>query len=175
MPDFEGQLRFMALVYNKTQLGAAEANVAVRDPVVADATLPRFLAPGDKSRLTLLLHNVEGAAGDYKLSLAASGAVELDDEGERTVTLASGERKTLALAIAGRESGVGSFALSLSGPGGFAAANAGHAGPECRAPAGPGRPLRRLAHRGLPPRHRPRRPHHLELAQLQYPGPLRRT
>ena len=120
VPDFQGQLRFMALAYNKTQLGSGDANVAVRDPVVADATLPRFLAPGDKSRLTLLLHNVEGAAGDYKLSLAASGAVELDDEGERTVTLASGERKILALAIEGKESGVGSFTLRLSGPGGFA-------------------------------------------------------
>ena len=120
VPDFQGQLRFMALAYNKTQLGAGEANVAVRDPVVAEATLPRFLAPGDKSRLSLLLHNVEGAAGDYTLSLAASGAVALEGDGERALALGSGERKLLALPIEGKESGIGTFTLKLSGPGGFA-------------------------------------------------------
>ncbi len=121
VPDFEGQLRFMALAYNKSQLGSGEANAAVRDAVVAEATLPRFLAPGDKSRLSLLLHNVEGAAGDYQVSLTTTGAVSLESATvNQTVTLAAGERKLLALPIEGKEVGVGSFMLALSGPGGFA-------------------------------------------------------
>ncbi|MFI4986406.1 MAG: alpha-2-macroglobulin [Alphaproteobacteria bacterium] len=120
VPDFQGQLRFMALAYNKTQVGSGEAKAAVRDAVVAEATLPRFLAPGDKSRLSLLLHNVEGAAGDYKLSLTASGAAGLESAVERTVTLASGERQLLALPIMGKEAGIGSYTVKLAGPGGFA-------------------------------------------------------
>ena len=41
----------------------------MRDPVVVQASLPRFLALNDQSRLNLRLDNVEGAAGDYSIDV----------------------------------------------------------------------------------------------------------
>ena len=120
VPDFQGQLRLMAIAYNKGQVGQGEANVAVRDPVVAEATLPRFLAPGDRSRIALLLHNVEGAAGEYRVALSASGAVAFEEASERVVALQSGERRLLKLPLVGRDVGIGTIGLKLQGPGGFA-------------------------------------------------------
>ena len=48
IPDFNGELRLMAVAYTINKLGHAEQPLTVRDPVVAEVVLPRFLAPGDK-------------------------------------------------------------------------------------------------------------------------------
>ncbi|HYB10134.1 MAG TPA: alpha-2-macroglobulin, partial [Alphaproteobacteria bacterium] len=123
VPDFQGELRFMAVAFDRDQVGSGEAHLAVRDPVVAEATLPRFLAPGDQSRISVLIHNVEGTAGDYKLGLSASGAVAIAASNEHTVTLAVGERQILNFALSGNEVGVGTVTLNVSGPNGFAVAH----------------------------------------------------
>ena len=63
IPDFNGRLRLMAVAWSDTALGHDEEGVVVRDPVVAELTLPRFLAPGDEALATLTVDNVEGPAG----------------------------------------------------------------------------------------------------------------
>ncbi len=73
VPDFEGSLRLMAVAYSGDGVGKGEANLIVRDPVVADVSLPRFLAPGDQAQLTLLVDNTDGAAGTYHVALAGTG------------------------------------------------------------------------------------------------------
>ena len=52
-------------------VGHAIKDVIVRDPVVVTASIPRFLAAGDTSRLLVEINNVSGAAGDYQLSIAS--------------------------------------------------------------------------------------------------------
>ena len=48
--------------------------MTVRDPVVTTVSLPRFLAPGDSGAIGVTINNLEGAAGDYHLTLSATGA-----------------------------------------------------------------------------------------------------
>jgi uncharacterized protein YfaS (alpha-2-macroglobulin family) len=120
VPDFEGELRLMAVAFDRHKVGEAEAHLTVRDPVVSDVVLPRFLAPRDQSRLSLSLHNLDGKPGDYHAAFSAEGAVALPGERERTVTLAAGERQLLAFPIAAGDAGIGTFHLHLSGPDGFA-------------------------------------------------------
>src|SRR5262249_21607092 len=67
VPDFLGQLRLMAVAYAKSRIGSADQRLYVRDAVAADVVLPRFLAPNDRGRLALSLHNIDGQAGDYRL------------------------------------------------------------------------------------------------------------
>ena len=73
LPAFNGSLRVMAVAWSKSKVGAAEANVIVRDPVVVTATLPRFLDLGDRSQMHVDIDNVEGEAGDYRLDLDIHG------------------------------------------------------------------------------------------------------
>ncbi len=80
IPDFNGELRMMAVAWSKDKLGAASKPMTVRDPVPALLSLPRFLAPGDKASATLLIDNVDGAAGDYAVALGGKGPVERDSE-----------------------------------------------------------------------------------------------
>ena len=120
VPDFEGELRLMAVAFDRHKAGEAEAHLTVRDPVVSDVVLPRFLAPQDQSRLSLSLHNLDGKPGDYRAAFTADGAVSFTGEHERTVALASGERQLLAFPIAAGDVGIGTVNLHLTGPGGFA-------------------------------------------------------
>ena len=78
IPAFAGTVRVMAVAWTKDKVGKASGDVIVRDPVVLTATLPRFLRTGDRGAVQLELDNVEGAAGDYNIAVAADGAARLD-------------------------------------------------------------------------------------------------
>ncbi len=68
-PQFNGELRVMAVAWTDQAVGQTEQKVTVREPVVAELDLPRFLAPGDKALATLELHNLEGPPGGYTASV----------------------------------------------------------------------------------------------------------
>lgn len=120
VPDFIGQLRVMAVAYARSRVGSTDRRVFVRDAVTADAVLPRFLAPNDRGRLALSLHNVDGVAGDYRLTVQASGAVGLDRPVAETRRLAAGQRELLTWPlVAANDAGFGKVAIEVAGPGNF--------------------------------------------------------
>ena len=69
IPEFAGTARVMAVAWSSTKVGRATTDVTVRDPVVLTATLPRFLLNGDHGAMSMDLDNVEGAAGDYTITV----------------------------------------------------------------------------------------------------------
>ncbi|MGE3143598.1 MAG: alpha-2-macroglobulin, partial [Hyphomonadaceae bacterium] len=119
IPDFNGQLRIMAVAWSETAVGEAAKPVIVRDPVVAELILPRFIAPGDEAMATLNIDNVEGPAGGYAVTLGGSPTAQLNAPPQR-FSLARGQRQTVRVPIRGGASGVGQVSLRLTGPGGFA-------------------------------------------------------
>src|SRR5262249_13607650 len=58
IPDYNGRLRLMAVAWDAAKVGSAEAGLVVRDPVVVTLAMPRFLAPGDKSQISVSLQNL---------------------------------------------------------------------------------------------------------------------
>lgn len=73
MPAFNGTVRLAAVVWSKTGVGQASADVLVRDPVVVTASVPRFLAPGDSSRLLLEIVHAKGPSGRMGLDVTSAG------------------------------------------------------------------------------------------------------
>ncbi len=121
IPDFAGELRLMAVAWDGARVGSASRPLTVRDPVVAEALLPRFLAPGDEARLPLLLHNLDLPEGEVAAELAAEGAIALAGPARLAARLATGERAQPATALRATATGEGVLRLSLAGPGGFQA------------------------------------------------------
>ena len=123
IPDFNGTVRLMAVAWSAAGVGHAEKDVIVRDPVVMTATLPRFLAPGDQSRLIVELDNVDGPAGDYRIETEIDGPVSIAFGGSgRTLALEPGKRQRLLLPLAAGDSeGDAQFTLTVTGPGGISA------------------------------------------------------
>ena len=73
LPSFNGTVKVMAVAWTKTGVGQASKDVLVRDPVVVTASLPRFLSPGDESRLLLEIVHATGPSGRMSLDVTASG------------------------------------------------------------------------------------------------------
>ena len=121
VPDFNGELRLMVVVVSDKKVGAASRPLTVRDPVVAELILPRFLAPGDKASSSLDLNNVEGAAGSYTATITTSGPLSFDNGAthSETRTLARGQRALVPFMLDGRDLGIANIALALTGPNGY--------------------------------------------------------
>jgi len=117
IPDFQGQLRLMAVAFSAHKVGSGVATMTVRDPVVTTVSLPRFLAPGDAARIGVTINNLEGAVGDYRFALSASGAAGFPTPVIRTVHLASGGTFADGFMLSSTTSGSAALKLELSGPG----------------------------------------------------------
>lgn len=120
LPDFNGELRLMTVVWSENGIGASSQPLTVRDDVPAEIILPRFLAPGDTSTATATLDNVAGAAGAYQVNLSAKDGLSLE-ENAYSVDLSQGARSDNALTLNANATGVSGLGISVSGPGGFAA------------------------------------------------------
>jgi uncharacterized protein YfaS (alpha-2-macroglobulin family) len=90
LPEFNGTLRFMAVAYGAQLIGTGEARVIVRDPLVAEVLLPRFLAPGDEAQATLSLHNLAGKAQEVNVEVTAEGPLLLPEFTAGQYSLAGG-------------------------------------------------------------------------------------
>ena len=123
VPDFAGELRLMAVAWDgRGRTGAASRPVTVRDPVVAEALLPRFLAPGDEVRMPVLLHNLDLPEGEVVATLSTEGAVALAGPARLAAALTPNARALPTSALRATAAGEGVLRLSVAGPGGFAAA-----------------------------------------------------
>ena len=112
---FNGELRLMAVAWTDKAVGSTAKPMTVREAVVADLNLPRFLAPGDKAQATLQLHNLEGKAGQYQATVTASGG--LFAQVKQLVALAVGQRTTRMIDVAGpNRAGIGQVDMSVTGP-----------------------------------------------------------
>ena len=119
LPDFNGQVRLMAVAWSGDRLGAAHADILVRDALVAEPLLPRFLAPGDQARVTVLLNNLDLAAGEDVATLSVAGPLALAGPARLAATLAPGARALPGTLLAATGAGRGIIRLDVTGPGGF--------------------------------------------------------
>ncbi|HZH44568.1 MAG TPA: alpha-2-macroglobulin [Lysobacter sp.] len=102
VPDFNGTLRVSALVFAGGRYGSKAQETVVRAPLLAEASLPRVLAPGDRSNVTLDVQNFTGKPGEFAVRVDGIGPLAVG-EGERTVGLAPQQKATLTFPLAARE------------------------------------------------------------------------
>jgi uncharacterized protein YfaS (alpha-2-macroglobulin family) len=113
---FNGRLRLMAVAWTDEAVGSASQPMTVREPVVAELDLPRFLAPGDTALATLELHNVEGKPGAYTAIVNATNG--LVTTFRKVFNLILGQRVAEKVPLdAPRVAGIGKVALKVDGPG----------------------------------------------------------
>ncbi len=78
VPQYRGKLRIMAVAAGPQAVGRAEASVLVRDPLVVQSTLPRFLTDGDRFEVPVHLTNMSGAPRKIAIKLVAEELVAFD-------------------------------------------------------------------------------------------------
>ncbi|MBW8880798.1 MAG: alpha-2-macroglobulin family protein, partial [Asticcacaulis sp.] len=113
---FNGELKIMTVAWTDEQVGQGEQRIVVREPVVADLALPRFLAPGDRAFATLELDNVDGKPGLYQAVIKGLRGLALAFQ--KTFNLGHGDRQVeLVPMTAGNTTGVSTVQIGLSGQG----------------------------------------------------------
>ncbi|MHB8418586.1 MAG: alpha-2-macroglobulin family protein [Myxococcales bacterium] len=71
LPAYRGALRVMAVTVGPKRVGHADAEVLVRDPLVVQTTLPRFLYQDDVAQIPVFVSNLSGAPQQVSVSLEA--------------------------------------------------------------------------------------------------------
>ncbi len=102
VPDFNGTLRVSALVFSADHYGNRDVETVVRAPIVAEASMPRVLAPGDRSMVTLDLTNFTGKPGEFKVRLDGIGPASVGDS-MRTAKIDAEGKSTLSFPLLARE------------------------------------------------------------------------
>ncbi|MEZ5953304.1 MAG: alpha-2-macroglobulin [Hyphomonas sp.] len=115
LPQFNGELRLMAVAWSKSGVGSAESKMVVRDQAPADLIMPRFLAPGDEAVLTASIDNVELGNGEFSTLISGTDGVSVAD-GKLTKTLQKGQRADLPVRIEAGEEGISRVRMSVEGP-----------------------------------------------------------
>lgn len=119
LPDFAGQVRLMAVAWDGNRLGSTGADLFVRDPLVAEPLLPRFLAPGDVAQASVLLQNVALPEGPVSVQASTDGPLALAGDAVLAATLAPGAQAVAGLGLRATGVGLAHVTLDVSGPGGF--------------------------------------------------------
>ncbi|MFS4581428.1 alpha-2-macroglobulin family protein [Phaeobacter sp. C3_T13_0] len=97
LPAFNGTVRLMAVAWSQSAVGQAEQDMLVRDPIVVSASAPRFLAPGDTSRVQIDITHADGPAGSVEMAARVVGgglilgdmpeSLELAEQGSQSLIL----------------------------------------------------------------------------------------
>ncbi|WP_419914695.1 MG2 domain-containing protein [Hoeflea sp.] len=124
IPQFNGTLRLMAVAWTPEGVGQAQEEVIVRDPVVITASLPKFLAPEDRSQIRFDIANTDGPSGDYRLALDTGATLQAGISGlPDTIRLDAGGRAAFVVDITAGRPDLAEVTLSLEGPDGLLVEN----------------------------------------------------
>lgn len=115
-PDFNGQLRLVAVAWSDDAVGSGASDVIIREPVVVELSPPRFLAPGDRASAALEVHDVEGRPGGFVAELFGRGGILAPFR--QLLQLVLGQRVVMHADITAPDRpGVGRIDVHVAGPG----------------------------------------------------------
>lgn len=120
LPNFNGELRLMAVAWSDTGVGASDRGMIVRDLAPSELSLPRFLAPGDSAFATVSIDNVEAGTGAFEAKITGTDGLDVA-AGNFELSLEEGTRTDKPTTLTADNSGVNEVTLRVTGPGSFRA------------------------------------------------------
>lgn len=115
IPEFNGELRLMAVAWSASGLGQADQPLTVRREAPADLILPRFMAPGDEAVATVSIDNIELPGGEFETTLTATEPLDVATA-ELAKAIPSGTRADQGIRFTAEGAGISDMQLSVSGP-----------------------------------------------------------
>lgn len=99
VPEFTGRLRLMAVAFDRSRAGSSSGAVTVKRPLVVQAGLPRFLAPGDRCDLSVHVFNETDANITARVRVTTQGPLAAG-RGETSLKLALGAHGAVTIPLA---------------------------------------------------------------------------
>lgn len=116
IPQFNGEVRIMAVAYKGDRFGSAEQPMKVADDIVLQPSIPRILSVGDTLRMPVSVMNTTDKAGSAQVKLDVSGPVSLISDRSRAVQVSAMGTETTYFTLVGKdEVGTANITLTTSG------------------------------------------------------------
>jgi uncharacterized protein YfaS (alpha-2-macroglobulin family) len=115
IPQFNGQVRLMAVAYKDEKFGNAEATMQVADPIVISSSIPRFLSPGDTLLMPVTLNNTTTRNTRAQASIVVTGPIKVLGESAKSINInANTENGTVFQIVADRTINVGKIMVNVT-------------------------------------------------------------
>ena len=98
LPDFNGRIKLMAVAFTEDSFGNGEQEVTIAAPLVTQLSMPRFVAWGDQSTLSLDINNLSGQPQQLEVLLTTNNAIS-QNSGVQIVSINDKEKQTLIYPI----------------------------------------------------------------------------
>lgn len=93
IPSFQGKVRIMAVASSKSRMGSTSTFMTVRDPLVLQPTLPRFMTQGDKFQFPVTVTNMSGKDQTVTVSVDPGSYVAVATL-KKSLTIPNGAQRT---------------------------------------------------------------------------------
>ncbi len=87
VPEYNGELRVMAVAAKGSTFGSAEKAITVADPVIVTTALPRFFSPADKASVPVTLTNTTNQSIEAEVKASTSSNLAVAANAVQQVTL----------------------------------------------------------------------------------------
>ncbi len=116
LPQFNGEVRIMAVAYKGDRFGSADMPMKVADDIVLQPSIPRVLSVGDTLVMPVSVMNTTGEAGSAQVKVDVEGPIELISDRSRAVRLAANGTETTYFTLVGKsEVGTGKITMTTTG------------------------------------------------------------
>ena len=116
IPQFNGDIRLMAVAYSGSRFGSAEEHMKVADDIIIEPEIPRFLATNDSLVSTVTLINTTSSDKSVNISLKVDGPLKVISDRSQNVTINPNSTKQVKFNIkTGKEIGAGKITFETSG------------------------------------------------------------
>lgn len=115
IPEFNGELRLMAMACKNSQFGMAEENMKVADPIIISTALPRFLSSMDSIPVAVFVTNSTSEETTAKLQITKTGPLSFIGNLTRNIRIpAESEKMILFSAHANNDVGLAKIKVEAS-------------------------------------------------------------
>jgi uncharacterized protein YfaS (alpha-2-macroglobulin family) len=116
IPQFNGEIRLMAVAYSGQRFGSADASMKVADDLIIEPQIPRFLAPNDSLVMPVTVINTTTKSGSVKLNVRTEGPLDVVSSSSGNVDVPPNSSRQVVFSIAAKNKiGYGKIILETSG------------------------------------------------------------
>ena len=116
IPQFNGEVRLMAVAYTGRKFGSSELAMKVADDLILEPQIPRFLAPNDSLVMPVTLINTTNSKGKVNVGVKVNGPMKVILSENKSITVPPNSTALTTFVIkTNNEIGAGKITIETSG------------------------------------------------------------
>jgi uncharacterized protein YfaS (alpha-2-macroglobulin family) len=117
IPQFNGEVRLMAVAYSDSRFGSAENKMKVADDLILEPQVPRFLAVNDSLVMPVSIINTTDKTANVDVTLKVEGPLKITSASKKSVKIKPNSTGSVTFGIlANSQVGAGKIIIEANGP-----------------------------------------------------------